>query len=65
MGPLSKGEYTQMTIAPLSLVALVAQALPGVEGTGMTFAEGSAVASALLSVIGIGVWVRSRSSKPK
>jgi len=33
---------------------LVAQALPGMEATGMTLAEGTAVTSALLSVIAVG-----------
>ena len=34
---------------------LVAQVLPGMEATGMTLAEGTAVTSALLSVIAVGI----------
>ena len=52
-----------MTAALLSLSLLVAQALPG-QG-GMTTKEVITVASALLSVIVVGVWVRWRGKKPK
>jgi hypothetical protein len=45
------------------MLALVAQALPGMEARGMTLAEGTAVTSALLSVIAVGIWVRSRNDK--
>jgi len=51
---LSQGDY---------MLALVAQALPGMEARGMTLAEGTAVTSALLSVIAVGIWVRSRNDK--
>ena len=53
----------QMTAALLSLSVLVAQALPG-QGR-MTTKEVITVASALLSVIVVGVWVRWRGKKPK
>jgi hypothetical protein len=54
-----------MTATLLSLSVLVAQALPGIEGTGVTAKEVIAVSLALLSVLVVGLWVRSRSSKRK
>ena len=59
----NKSVVLQMTAALLSLSVLVAQALPG-QG-GMTAKEVIIVASALLSVIVVGVWVRWRGKKPK
>ena len=47
---------TRMSVAPLSLLALVAQALPG--GKGMTTAEGIAVTCALLGLILMFIWAR-------
>jgi hypothetical protein len=54
-----------MTATLLSLSVLVAQALPGIEGAGLTIKEIIAVTCALLSVLVVGLWVRSRSSKRK
>ena len=59
----NKSVVLQMTAALLTLSVLVAQALPG-QG-GMTAKEVIIVASALLSVIVVGVWVRWRGKKPK
>ena len=59
----NKSVVLRMTAALLSLSVLVAQALPGQEG--MTTKEVITVASALLSVIVVGVWVRWRGKKPK
>jgi hypothetical protein len=53
-----------MTAALLSLLVLVAQALPGVR-TGMTIKEVVIVACALLIVIVVGVWLRVHSKKRK
>jgi predicted ABC-type exoprotein transport system permease subunit len=53
-----------MTAALLSLLALVAQALPmGREQ--MTTTEGIVVACALLSVVVVGIWLHWRSKKRK
>jgi hypothetical protein len=54
-----------MMAAILSLLDLVAQALPGVEGAGVTIKEVTAVIFALISVIVVAFWVRRRSNKLK
>jgi hypothetical protein len=51
--------------ALLSLLDLIAQALPGVEGAEVTIKEVIAVAFALVSVIVVGFWVRRRSNRLK
>jgi len=50
-----------MTMPPLSLLALTAQALPmGPAGMAVTAAEVIAVACALLGVLVVAIWVRWR-----
>jgi hypothetical protein len=54
-----------MTEVQLSLLVLVAQALPGVEETMPTAKEVVAVACALLMVIVVGLWLRLHRRKRK
>jgi hypothetical protein len=58
---LWRGKVLQMTAVLLSLLDVVAQALPG--GARMTVAEGIVVSCALLSVIVVGLWVRNGKRK--